>query len=160
LTHRAPGGRVAPQGMGQRERYLIAELAAALVLLPGHAVAHTGSGLQVPSPAPSTSFGPASCPGDPINPTHVVTGQFDSSLQGSFVDLPFDVPAGTTAVRVRYCYDPPIGIFTKHTPRRHRENCWDSRRAYERGDGCDGGRTRNAPRLPGGRVPHDAAANP
>lgn len=101
--------------MQKRGRYLIAGLAAALVLLPGQSAAHTGSGLQVPSPAPSTSFGPASCPGDPINPTHVVTGQFDSSLQGSFVDLPFDVPAGTTAVRVKYCYDPPIGPFTKHT---------------------------------------------
>ena len=29
--------------------------------------------------------------------------------------LPFDVPAGTTAVRVKYCWDPPIGPFTRHT---------------------------------------------
>jgi hypothetical protein len=101
--------------MENRGRYLVAVLAGALLLLPASAGAHTGSGFQVASPSPSTSFGPASCPGAPINPTHVVTGQFDASLQGSFVDLPFDVPAGTTAVRVKYCYDPPIGPFTKHT---------------------------------------------
>jgi hypothetical protein len=90
-------------------------LAAALLIVPAPSGAHTGSGVQLAAPAPSTSFGPASCPGAAINPTYVVTGQFDSSLQGSFVDLPFDVPAGTTAVRVKYCYDPPLGPFTKHT---------------------------------------------
>ena len=37
------------------------------------------------------------------------------SIQGSFVLLPFDVPAGTTAVRVKYCWDPPIGPFVRHT---------------------------------------------
>ena len=38
------------------------------------------------------------------------SGSFDSSLQGSYVQIPFDVPAGTTAIRVRYCYDqPPAG---------------------------------------------------
>lgn len=106
-------------------------LAAALYALPAPAGAHTGAGAPLAVPAPSTSFGPASCPGASINPTHVVTGQFDSSLQGSFVDIPFDVPAGTTAVRVKYCYDPPLGPFTKHTldlglyePRADRSKPW------------------------------------
>ena len=120
--------------MANRGRYLIAVLVAALQLIPGQAGAHTGSLVQVPSPAPSTSFGPASCPGAAINPTHVITGQFDASLQGSFVDVPFDVPAGTTAVRVKYCYDPAIGPFTKHTldlgiyePRRTATRPWGPR---------------------------------
>jgi hypothetical protein len=98
-----------------RGRYLIAVVVAALLIVPGQAAAHTGSGFELAAPAPSTSFGPASCPGAPITPTYVITGQFDASLQGSFVDLPFDVPAATTAVRVKYCYDPPLGPFTKHT---------------------------------------------
>jgi hypothetical protein len=99
----------------ERGRYLIAVLVAALLILPGQAAAHTGSATDLAAPAPSTSFGPASCPGAPIAPVYAITGQFDASLQGSFVELPFEVPAGTTAVRVKYCYDPPLGPFTKHT---------------------------------------------
>ena len=120
--------------MVNRGHYFAVALSAALLFLPAQAGAHTGSGIQVAAPAPSTSFGPASCPGAPISPTHVITGQFDSSLQGSFVDIPFDVPAGTTAVRVKYCYDPPIGPFTKHTldlgiyqPRRPPSRPWGRR---------------------------------
>ena len=45
----------------------------------------------------------------------MITGEFGAELQGSFVLLPFDVPAGTTAVRVKYCWDPPIGPFVRHT---------------------------------------------
>jgi hypothetical protein len=47
------------------------------------------------------------CPGDPIAPTRVIRGDFGSELQGSQVLVPFDVPAGTTAVRVKYCHDQP-----------------------------------------------------
>ena len=47
------------------------------------------------------------CPGDPIRIDQLTTGSFESSLQGSFVRVPFDVPAGTTAVRVKYCFDQP-----------------------------------------------------
>src|SRR5919197_6414185 len=101
--------------MANRGRYLIADLFAALLILPAAAAAHTGIDAPLASPAPAASFGPASCPGAAISPTDVVAGQFDASLQGSFVDIPFDVPSGTTAVRVKYCYDPPIGPFTKHT---------------------------------------------
>ena len=120
--------------MANRGRYLIAVIFAALNLLPGQAGAHTGTASQLSAPSPSTSFGPASCPGAAIDPTYVITGQFDSALQGSFVDLPFEVPAGTTAVRVKYCYDPPIGPFTRHTldlglyePRRSARKPWGPR---------------------------------
>ncbi len=37
----------------------------------------------------------------------MITGEFDTSLERAYVMLPFDVPAGTTAVRVRYCHDQP-----------------------------------------------------
>ncbi len=72
----------------------------------GHAIA-----LQ----APAAMLGPSSCGGAAIDPRQVFTGEFGSEQQGSFVLLPFDVPAGTTAVRVKYCWDPPIGPFTRHT---------------------------------------------
>ena len=57
--------------------------------------------------APARAAAPASCPGDPIRVDRAITGSFDSSLQGSFVRVPFDVPQGTTAARVKYCYDQP-----------------------------------------------------
>ena len=47
------------------------------------------------------------CPGDPIRLDQLTTGSFESSLQGGYVLVPFDVPAGTTAVRVKYCFDQP-----------------------------------------------------
>jgi len=69
----------------------------------------------VSAPAAATALGPTSCPGAAIQPNQVITGEFASALQGSFVLLPFQVPAGTTAVRVKYCWDPPIGPFVRHT---------------------------------------------
>lgn len=57
-------------------------------------------------PAPVAAAGvPERCPGAAIEPDRVITGSFHSSLQGSYVLLPFDVPEGTTAVRVKYCWD-------------------------------------------------------
>lgn len=50
---------------------------------------------------------PASCPGAAIKADRVITGRFASRLQGSYVLVPFQVPAGTTAVRVKYCFDQP-----------------------------------------------------
>ena len=53
---------------------------------------------------------PASCSGAAdasMQPHRVITGEFDTSLERAYVMLPFDVPAGTTAVRVRYCHDQP-----------------------------------------------------
>ena len=36
-----------------------------------------------------------------------MTGTFDKSLQGAYVLVPFDVPAGSTSVRVKICHDQP-----------------------------------------------------
>ena len=47
------------------------------------------------------------CPGDPIRLDQLTTGSFDSTLQGGFVLVPIEVPAGTTAVRVKYRFDQP-----------------------------------------------------
>ncbi|MEW6268930.1 MAG: CehA/McbA family metallohydrolase [Thermodesulfobacteriota bacterium] len=47
--------------------------------------------------------------GDPISPTQVVEGSFPHALQGAYVMVPFTVPAGTTSVRVKYCWDRPEG---------------------------------------------------
>lgn len=61
---------------------------------------------------------PDGCTGDPIQPTRVIEGDFAASLQGSYVMVPIDVPAGTTAVRVKYCWDEPEGPTTggaRHT---------------------------------------------
>ena len=57
-------------------------------------------------PASAGAVAPTSC-GDGMKPTRAITGEFASNLQGSYVMVPFDVPAGTTQVRVRYCYDQP-----------------------------------------------------
>lgn len=51
-------------------------------------------------------------------PDRTIAGEFGSELQGSYVLLPFNVPAGQTAVRVRYCYDQPetpLNAQFKHT---------------------------------------------
>ena len=64
---------------------------------------------------------PSPCPGDAITPTQVITGEFPASAQGSYVLLPFAVPAvpaDTTAVRVKYCYDQPdapTNVAVRHT---------------------------------------------
>jgi hypothetical protein len=53
---------------------------------------------------------PAGCAGAPdasLQPQRVISGEFETSLEGAYVMLPFDVPAGTTAVRIRYCHDQP-----------------------------------------------------
>jgi hypothetical protein len=53
---------------------------------------------------------PTNCAGasdSTFSPLQVTTGEFDTTMEGGYVLLPFTVPAGTTAVRVRYCYDQP-----------------------------------------------------
>ena len=74
-------------------RRIVAALCAPLFLLAAAPAAHA---------AP-----PAACPGDPIAVDRAITGEFSRAQQGSYVLVPFDVPAGTTSVRVKYCYDQP-----------------------------------------------------
>lgn len=45
------------------------------------------------------------CPGDAIAADQVHEGRFPGELTGSYVMLPFEVPAGTTQVRVKYCFE-------------------------------------------------------
>lgn len=66
-------------------------------------------------PASATAAPPSSCPKQGpdttglIGSTQVVTGTFSQAMQGSYVMVPFDVPSGTTQVRVRYCWSNPSG---------------------------------------------------
>lgn len=46
------------------------------------------------------------CPGSG-DPDRVFTGTFDESVEGAYVLVPFEVPAGATKVRVKLCYDQP-----------------------------------------------------
>ncbi len=74
-----------------------------------------GAGVLTPSPVAGAEV-PNSCPGDPIAADQVITGSFGTDLRGSYVMVPFGVPNGTTAVRVKYCYDQPdVQASTKHT---------------------------------------------
>ena len=63
--------------------------AAGALALPGLAGACTLPGDQDPSFDPPVDF----------------TGTVTAAQQGSYVQIPFGVPPGTTAIRIRYCYD-------------------------------------------------------
>ena len=85
-------------------------------------------------PAGAQAAVPASCPGQPISPTRVITGEFGAEQQGAYVMVPFDVPAGTTQVRLKYCWDQPeapTSAAARHTidlglyqPRRSGGGVW------------------------------------
>ena len=63
---------------------------------------------------------PERCPGRAIRPTQVISGQFGPELARSYVMLPFEVPRGTTAVRVKYCFDQPnVSVSTPLASARH-----------------------------------------
>ena len=96
------------RGMRRTLLVILAALAASL-FAPAGASAHDASLAAAPTHRPDLLPGSAD-QADAGDHRGVRT-----DLQGSFVDVPFDVPPGTTAVRVKYCYDPPIGPFTKHT---------------------------------------------
>ena len=68
-------------------------------------------------PAASAQAAPLTtpCGGRAITPDKVITGEFGTELNKSYVMLPFDVPAGTTAVRVKYCWDQPESGSQRHT---------------------------------------------
>jgi hypothetical protein len=61
--------------------------------------------LVLPAAAPAAI--PERCGGDDIAPTQTITGEFGTDLEGAYVMVPFEVPAGTTQVRVKYCFDQP-----------------------------------------------------
>jgi hypothetical protein len=68
--------------------------------------------------APATAATPTACSGAGRAPSQTITGEFGTELEGGYVLVPFDVPAGTTAVRIRYCWDQPdspTSSQVKHT---------------------------------------------
>jgi hypothetical protein len=60
-----------------------------------------------PGPGATAAVGPCPGQGEPTPPT-VIEGTFDKALQGSYVLVPFEVPAGATRVRVKICFDHPF----------------------------------------------------
>jgi hypothetical protein len=73
----------------------------------------------------------APCPGQPIEADRTIEGDFGPELSKSFVMVPFDVPRGTTAIRVKYCFDRPESGSSRHTldlglyePRRGGSSVW------------------------------------
>ncbi len=121
-------------------RFFAGALAGIVILLAcvATAVAHetlvSGAGTAL---GPRAASAPESCPGGATEPDRVITGEFGTELQGSYVMLPFDVPRGTTAVRVKYCFDQPEApvstpaFSARHTldlglygPRRDRTRTW------------------------------------
>ena len=100
-----------------------------------------GDGLP-PILEPDVAYAAADAPcGDvPMaTPDRVITGGFGVAVEGSYVMLPFDVPAGTDAIRVKYCHDQPLltrvpgtDQVNEHTvdmgvygPRSDSEDVWD-----------------------------------
>jgi hypothetical protein len=116
-------------------------LTVAIALLPALALPDGPGGLA-PLAEPDVAYAAvdAPCGGEPMpSPDAVVTGGFEADLQGSYVMVPFDVPAGTDAIRVKYCHDQPAlaqipgtSTLNKHTldlglygPRAGDEGLWD-----------------------------------
>ena len=105
---RPPGHRLA--SVLRRASAAVSALAV-LALVPGAAAqsppqtipAEPGPGLTTP------------CGGRAITPDRVITGEFGTNVNKTYVMLPFDVPAGTTAVRVKYCWDQPETGSSRHT---------------------------------------------
>ncbi len=67
-----------------------------------------------PASAARLTLGPNGCSGDPITPTKVIAGTADPAQRGSYVMVPFDVPRGTTSVRVKYCWADPGGLTSSN----------------------------------------------
>ncbi len=91
----APGGR---NGYLDTVRRVLKVATSLLMLAAGMAVVPAGASADCAIPGSA----------DPtMSASQDFSGSFASGLQGSFVQIPFDVPAGTRAIRVRYCYDQP-----------------------------------------------------
>lgn len=68
------------------------------------ALAHPAAADDVASiPLGPNSLGP--CSGAAITPSQVIQGQFPLALMGSYVMLPLEIAAGTTQIRVKYCWE-------------------------------------------------------
>ena len=77
-------------------------------------VRRIGLGVSIAAVAACAAPGLASAactldPTDPVDatmtPQSPISGTVTAAQQGSYLQIPFHVPAGTTAIRIRYCYD-------------------------------------------------------
>ncbi|HEX2087299.1 MAG TPA: CehA/McbA family metallohydrolase, partial [Solirubrobacteraceae bacterium] len=87
-------------------RRTLALAAATLAALPATALGH-GRGPLPPGARLAEAAAVSACPGEPMEPDQAFAGSFGTDMMGSYVLVPFDVPPGTTSVRVKYCYDQP-----------------------------------------------------
>jgi hypothetical protein len=109
-------------------------LAAGLMLLAFAAPAAAHHTDAAPVQMVAAAGLPTPCSGRAIDPDKVITGDFDTRFNKSFVMVPFDVPRGTTAVRVKYCFDRPEFGTSRHTldlglyePRHWGDRVWGPR---------------------------------
>ncbi|HYF25845.1 MAG TPA: CehA/McbA family metallohydrolase [Baekduia sp.] len=82
-------------------RAAVVLFAAAALVWPAAAGAH--------AERRAVGFAGAACAGAPVAPDTVLEGRFGADRTGSYVMVPFDVPRGTTQVRVKYCWDAADG---------------------------------------------------
>jgi hypothetical protein len=115
-------------------RVLRPALVALLVLVPAVPAGAHDTGEAAPAPLAAAAGLATPCPGRAIAPEKVITGEFGTELNKSYVMVPFDVPLGTTAVRVKYCWDRPESGSQRHTldlglyePRKPGDSVWGER---------------------------------
>jgi hypothetical protein len=108
----------------------LAFAAAALAVLPAGAYGHGRA--AAPPTARMAQGGPLmSCPGEPLRADRAYTGTFAHEQMGSYVLVPFDVPAGTTSVRVKYCWDQPESPASSQVRHTLDLGLYDARRSAE-----------------------------
>lgn len=84
-------------------------LTALIALAPALLLRSDGGMVPILEPEIAYAAADAPCGGPPIaQPDRVITGGFARGVEGSYVMVPFDVPAGTDALRVKYCHDQPL----------------------------------------------------
>jgi len=72
-------------------------------------LAAIAAGLAAPAAAAATDCGLPGSPGTGMGPVLEVEGDIAASRTGGYLQIPFEVPAGTTAIQVRYSYDQAHG---------------------------------------------------
>lgn len=104
------GARGGPGRAIGRRGALALVLTALVALAPALALRDVGGGLApVLEPEIAYAAADAPCGGAPLaEPDLVITGSFGRELEGGYVMLPFQVPAATDALRVKYCHDQPL----------------------------------------------------
>lgn len=80
-------------------------LAAALALAASLAPPLPAGAAEDPLAIPIGPNSIAACSGQAITPTVTLSGAFPEALTGAYVMFPFEVPPGTTQVRVKYCWE-------------------------------------------------------